>query len=1050
MLFAAGTGLAQLDRVRDDLQKELEGLYKTRNASVPTINKALGDLKTAREVVKQDALKTADWVDANTRLQSATAARAEVTRQRREVQADLDRSHRWLDALHVIPRRQEVADRLASRGQARVLRPRFAENYHAEAEASRLAGRAVSEAQDNLAQAETDLAELGPADPISVEAEAIHRLHADLGRYTSARRDRPELLQKLGRVEAQATAIRAEIPKAVASPGASLATLRDPIQALAQERAGLLVQKGEAEGELARLATLDPTLPGAAAIPAVVLRWLGSLEEALTRATAVGNLEAQRLKARAKLDAAEAEAATSLRGLSLWSGTLESLEALPIPPDATFDRFDQAIRAAEEDLRAAEANRVRLEGERINLDRAAELARVGGAIPTAADLDAHRARRDALWQTIRRGWVDHEPIAPAPARLADDFEAESRQADAVSDALRHAADRVAAEAQRAIDRRSLADQIALAVESHASALAERLQAFEAWAEHWRPLGIEPMSPREMKDWVRVDRKERLRCGKSVRDARAEVDRITGQIDELREELGQALARVAEPARAVGESLAALLARGNAVVSRIKARVERDAVHVRLAEVVATEARWLDRWAGSVAPLGLPPEASVATANAVIDRLDEWVNQLREARTIRATLDDSEATERRFAAEAQALADRLDREVAEPIDDWQPIVLDLMARLKIAGETQTRRASLQARIDEERSRLARSQAALARADEAIRALATEAGVASAGGLPAAIRESAAIEADLADLHRLDEQLDTFAGTMPRAAFLEAVHGLDEATLAGRIADAGATLAELEADSHRLGEAVGASKEQLDQMDRSQGAADAEQAVQDHAARLGADVERYARLKLASAVLRDAVERHRAKNQGPVLDRAGALFARLTNGSFTTVQADQDDKGEPILRGVRGTNAPINDDDSVPQVGPLVDVAAMSEGTADQLYLALRLASLSVHLDDPDHEPVPLVADDILINFDDVRALAALEALVDLSRRTQVLFFTHHDHLAEIARSCLPADAVFIHRLIPVGDEPAPSAALGGPKARRKRSSSVSLADPVPAD
>ena len=120
--------------------------------------------------------------------------------------------------------------------------------------------------------------------------------------------------------------------------------------------------------------------------------------------------------------------------------------------------------------------------------------------------------------------------------------------------------------------------------------------------------------------------------------------------------------------------------------------------------------------------------------------------------------------------------------------------------------------------------------------------------------------------------------------------------------------------------------------------------------------------------------------------------------------------------------------------------------MSEGTADQLYLALRLASLGVHLDD--HEPAPLVADDILINFDDARARAALEALAELSERTQVLFFTHHDHLAEIARSCLPADVLFVHRLTPrgpIGDGTGGSPPAA-PRPRRKRAAPASPLDP----
>ena len=43
--------------------------------------------------------------------------------------------------------------------------------------------------------------------------------------------------------------------------------------------------------------------------------------------------------------------------------------------------------------------------------------------------------------------------------------------------------------------------------------------------------------------------------------------------------------------------------------------------------------------------------------------------------------------------------------------------------------------------------------------------------------------------------------------------------------------------------------------------------------------------------------------------------------------------------------------------------------MSDGTLDQLYLALRLASIEQHL--ASQEPMPLVLDDIFIHFDDGR-------------------------------------------------------------------------------
>jgi uncharacterized protein YhaN len=111
----------------------------------------------------------------------------------------------------------------------------------------------------------------------------------------------------------------------------------------------------------------------------------------------------------------------------------------------------------------------------------------------------------------------------------------------------------------------------------------------------------------------------------------------------------------------------------------------------------------------------------------------------------------------------------------------------------------------------------------------------------------------------------------------------------------------------------------------------------------------------------------------------------------------------DDGQGVLVGMRaGTRE-------------LVAVDRMSDGTADQLYLALRLASLERYLQHK--EPVPFVVDDILIQFDNQRSVATLEALAELSQRTQVIFFTHHEHLLDLAREHLPEGTFCVHHLSP---------------------------------
>ncbi len=95
--------------------------------------------------------------------------------------------------------------------------------------------------------------------------------------------------------------------------------------------------------------------------------------------------------------------------------------------------------------------------------------------------------------------------------------------------------------------------------------------------------------------------------------------------------------------------------------------------------------------------------------------------------------------------------------------------------------------------------------------------------------------------------------------------------------------------------------------------------------------------------------------------------------------------------------------------------------MSTGTADQLYLALRVAAIEDYLDHAD--PLPFIADDLFINFDEKRAAAGFRVLDELAKKTQVLFFTHHEHLVDVARKTLD-DAVSVVTLPVASNSPSP--------------------------
>ncbi|MCW5204200.1 chromosome segregation protein SMC, partial [Desulfobulbus sp. US4] len=137
-----------------------------------------------------------------------------------------------------------------------------------------------------------------------------------------------------------------------------------------------------------------------------------------------------------------------------------------------------------------------------------------------------------------------------------------------------------------------------------------------------------------------------------------------------------------------------------------------------------------------------------------------------------------------------------------------------------------------------------------------------------------------------------------------------------------------------------------------------------------------------------------------NQAPVLARAGELFSKLTLGSYAGLRDELDNKGNPILLGVRPDDKEVT-------------VEGMSDGSRDQLYLSLRLATLEQHLSKG--EPMPFVVDDILIGFDDKRTCVCLEVLAELASSTQVLLFTHHRRVIELAKQINAKAGIFIHEI-----------------------------------
>lgn len=154
--------------------------------------------------------------------------------------------------------------------------------------------------------------------------------------------------------------------------------------------------------------------------------------------------------------------------------------------------------------------------------------------------------------------------------------------------------------------------------------------------------------------------------------------------------------------------------------------------------------------------------------------------------------------------------------------------------------------------------------------------------------------------------------------------------------------------------------------------------------------------WARQALARQMLAEARSRFERDSQPAVIRLASTLFADLTCGRWSGVHRSLDDDSLRALS---------------PQGDP-TPVELLSRGTAEQLYLALRLAHARLHAHAATATPLPLILDDVLVNFDPQRAEQAVITLGKFACDSeqgaghQILFFTCHPHMSEIIRRSVP--------------------------------------------
>lgn len=1019
-LFDAASGTRSVRTVLGDLDAEAARIFAPRATSA-TLNAAIRTHDEARER-SRNVLRADDFRDLERRCRELADAIVARERTLADLRAEESRLARIERNLPRARERERLLADLDALGDVPDL-PADATRERVETVA-RLAElqRKIGEAERSEARLTEEIAALHVPGDLLAEADAIGSLLARRGSFEDKERDLPkrrvELAEARGRARhlldsarrglsiEEAVAIQPEAPRERRI--ADLATGRAVVDA---ELRTAIQQRERAEQQLAEARRTHESLPQP--------RNLAGLVACIDGVATLANVDDRIRAAEAQVASLQRGCATALAALPSFTGSLDDLAHLAVPLPSMVRTFESRLRDATAAVALAHQRAAEMEGELEQLREQRVSLRAAGDVPSVEARDEARARRSRAWDLVRRAYVDgredvsREAAALDPERpLPAAFEESVRRADAIADEILDDADRVARD-------RDLARREALATDRAAErradvevALAEQAAAEAGWRAPWALLGVDARSPAEMLEWLErrraiVEQREKAQAEADALEALAAqrataCAALTGALDACAIE------------RAAGDSLAALLGMARAAVKR-NAELERQwgeaarGVESREDDLRDAEARaraaqqqlaqWKDDWREATASLTLPHEASPTEVDVFLRCVSEAVAQHRAAGEIEHRIVMMERDQQQFTADVTRLVDRLDPSLGER--GALQALTELESRLGDARTSRTRLEEKQRQLDDLRTNLTALRSAREAATESLASVLARARAATPEEAEEAEQRSEARRRAVESLRSVEREMIADGNGQSLDRILAEASELDGDALAARRTHVAARIGEVEQERVELiTQRAGKVRDLGDLRGRDAVAAAAAQEAADALAVVRSEVLQYARLKLSAQILRDFVERHRQLHEGPLLARARELFGILTLGTFAGLRSDYDEKDEPIVVGVTPS-------------GDVRRVEQMSDGTRDQLYLALRIAAIEQHAKQA--EPLPFVADDLLVNFDDDRARAALGILAELGRTTQVLFFTHHRHLVDLAREVVPHEILGVQEL-----------------------------------
>ena len=1020
-LFSAAVGTASLREILSGLQNGAEALFKPQ-ASTKRVNQAISNYKKAQKLIKESCLPVAEWK----RLQKERSDILSVIRKVEDDIKEQSKEKSRLDRLNrvkgALAERRAVMVRIEELGDVLLLpedfdAKRITANYNLQT-----AREAKERSEARLSRLKEESKSLNVRNELLDNEEAILAIHKEIGAVEKTRNDRPQQdgKRRLLRNEAAQLlkSVRPDIKLEDADKLRPLLNNKKWLSSLAQKH-GLLNQKREkAEATLRDVQNEQKSIRKAQGQQTQSDIDLRGLKASVAAARRTGDLERRLADLKKRADDDKAACDGGLSRLGRFSGTIEVLSRVAMPMSETLDTFEKQLDALSEKIRDCDRRQKECQAAKKQAEQDLKTLLLTTDVPTISELETSRAVRNTGWHLIKRKYIEKADVEMDIAALAPGselpafYEQTVARADHVSDRLRLAADQVVKRADLETRIEDLNSRLIAITEETVKANELEDVHQKEWNGIWKPLGIEPGTPREMKQWLhRVDRL--LGNVQSANAVSGDAQKLQEDCKTLKETLSLQISGFDDAADLQDMSLEAMIHLCEQRIEQEETALERKRqlahslgdteirikrTREELQTIENDRSSWVQEWVQAIDGLGLKPDAHPEHATETFHQLSIFFDKFDQSEALRKRIFGMDQVSAIFEKKVFDFADGIG--FKRDGQEASTIAAQLTRDLNEAREVRASLKKIENQGKEIQGEIQDAGITIRTAQQQLALLRDQAGVGTDEELESAGEGSRQKRALQQQLDTLEQELSRNGDGLSIQALEKEAGEVDIDTIEGERERVSSELKKLQADRDNFRDRRQTLQSEITAKDGSAVAANASEEAEQHLATMVSDVEQYLRLKIAALILEQRIEAYRKKNQAPVLARAGELFSRLTQGSYAALRDELDNSGKPILLGVRSNDMEVS-------------VDGMSDGTRDQLFLSLRLATLEQHLSR--EEPMPFVVDDILIGFDDNRTRVCLEVLAELAASTQVLLFTHHRRVLELAGETQAKAGVFNHEL-----------------------------------